>query len=200
MNIKRSLTAILLLTAFGVQAQQASFVDYDAYEQLVKEVKNHRASRLLPLDQFLEKAKEPNTVILDTRSREMYDLKHVKGAIHLNFSDFTQDQLDQLMAQCGAQNAQILIYCNNNFTDKSALNLQDLAFVTKSARPLPVRTGKVPLPPARPLTLALNIPTYINLFGYGYRNVYELSELVDVNDPRIQFEGTFTRKANTTRM
>jgi hypothetical protein len=38
--------------------------------------------------------------------------------------------------------------------------------------------------------MALNIPTYVNLYGYGYRNVYELNELVDVNDPRINFEGT----------
>jgi hypothetical protein len=38
--------------------------------------------------------------------------------------------------------------------------------------------------------MALNIPTYVNLYGYGYRNVYELHELVNVNDPRITFEGT----------
>jgi hypothetical protein len=38
--------------------------------------------------------------------------------------------------------------------------------------------------------MSLNVPTYVNLYGYGYRNVYELHELVDVNDPRISFEGT----------
>ena len=38
--------------------------------------------------------------------------------------------------------------------------------------------------------LALNIPTYINLYGYGYRNIYELDELVNINDKRIKFEGT----------
>lgn len=32
--------------------------------------------------------------------------------------------------------------------------------------------------------------TYINLYGYGYRNVYELDELVNVKDPRIVFEGS----------
>jgi hypothetical protein len=41
------------------------------------------------------------------------------------------------------------------------------------------------------LTLALNIPTYINLYGYGYQNVYELNELVATFfDKRIEFEGT----------
>ena len=33
--------------------------------------------------------------------------------------------------------------------------------------------------------LALNIQTFINLVGYGYRNVHELNEVVDFNDPRI---------------
>jgi len=42
----------------------------------------------------------------------------------------------------------------------------------------------------KPLMMALNIPTYINLYGYGYHNVYELNELVDINDPRISFEGS----------
>jgi hypothetical protein len=43
---------------------------------------------------------------------------------------------------------------------------------------------------AKPLMMALNIPTYVNLYGYGYRNVYELHELVKVTDPRIEFEGS----------
>jgi hypothetical protein len=38
--------------------------------------------------------------------------------------------------------------------------------------------------------LALNVPTYVTLYGYGYRNVYELDELVKVSDPRVTFEGT----------
>ena len=42
--------------------------------------------------------------------------------------------------------------------------------------------------------LALNIPTYINLYGYGYRNVYELNELVSVRDRRVEFEGTTVGK------
>ena len=42
----------------------------------------------------------------------------------------------------------------------------------------------------KPIMLALNIPTFINLYGYGYRNIYELDELVHINDPRIEFEGT----------
>ncbi|MBK7146479.1 MAG: hypothetical protein IPH76_15185 [Xanthomonadales bacterium] len=43
--------------------------------------------------------------------------------------------------------------------------------------------------------LALNVPTYITLYGYGYRNVYELDELVQVTDPRIRFEGSIVPAA-----
>ena len=45
--------------------------------------------------------------------------------------------------------------------------------------------------------MALNIPTYVNLYGYGYRNVYELNELVKVSDPRITFEGTIVEQKPT---
>ncbi|MBK6727060.1 MAG: hypothetical protein IPG63_07330 [Xanthomonadales bacterium] len=64
-------------------------------------------------------------------------------------------------------------------------------FPTKVA--LPVRTvtpGVQMRVQEKPLMLALNVPTYITLYGYGYRNVYELDELVQVTDPRIRFEGS----------
>jgi hypothetical protein len=53
------------------------------------------------------------------------------------------------------------------------------------------------IPTEEPITLALNIPTYINLYGYGYRNVYELGELVNVNDKRISFEGSIVTEGST---
>ena len=94
------------------------------------------------------------------------------------------------------------------------LKIEDRYFMSKSAPPRmdikPVfefKTGSVrsseeeseevietPVSTAKPLTLALNIPTFINLYGYGYRNIFELGELVNTNDPRIQFEGTAVEK------
>lgn len=184
------------------------FVDYSAFGKLVQEVEQHRAERLIPFDDFLEKSKEPNTIILDTRSKAMYDLKHIKGAIHLNFSDFTQFALDEMLAEYAGKDTRILIYCNNNFTDigneiqinKLAIKDMDMAFVSKSAAPeslssikplIKAPISQPSLPKNNELTLALNIPTYINLFGYGYKNVFELDELVDVKDSRITFEGSF---------
>ena len=37
------------------------------------------------------------------------------------------------------------------------------------------------------IALALNIQTFINLVGYGYRNVYELKDVVDFNDPKVHW-------------
>ena len=156
----------------------ASKVDFDAFETLTKEVKEYRKDRLLSLPQFVTYSKEKNTVILDTRSTEMYKRKHVKGAIHLDFSDFTQANLRRLIPSA---NTRILIYCNNNF-DKDQIH-----FITKSAQPAVFDNKK-------PITLALNIPTFINLYGYGYKNVYELADLVSVFDSSIQFEGTSVAK------
>ena len=151
----------------------ASKVDFDAYETLAKEVKEYRKNRLVSLTKFLSFSKEPNTVILDTRSTEMYNRKHVKGAIHLNFADFTQLNLRMLIPDL---NTRILIYCNNNFDD------DPLSFATKSSRPRSLKQKET--------TLALNIPTFINLYGYGYKNVYELADLVSVFNKAIEFEGT----------
>ncbi len=155
-------------------------VDFEAFERLVAEVKPHRAKRIISVDEFVKMSKEENTIILDTRSKEMYDAKHIKGAVHLNFSDFTQDNLRFLIPD---PNTRVLIYCNNNFDNSTTM---DIYFPTKAYQPAIVEEGK------KPITLALNIPTYINLYGYGYRNVYELGELISTfpADSRIEFEGS----------
>jgi rhodanese-related sulfurtransferase len=159
-------------------------VSFEDFKGLVAEVEAHRASRLVDLNTFLRMSKEPGVLILDSRSDFRFDRIHVKGAKHLAFTDFTQDNLAKVIP---SPDTKVLIYCNNNFEG----NQTD--FATKAV--LPGRaTAKVVTTQmavqAKPLMMALNIPTYINLYGYGYRNVYELGELVKVTDPRIQFEGS----------
>ncbi len=156
--------------------RESSFADYDAFKTLVNEVEAHRAARMISIEDMNKMALDKNTIILDTRSKAMYDAKHIKGAVHLNFADFTQATLSALFPD---RNMRIIIYCNNNF-----LNDQ-IFFATKAYIPEPVFE-------AQPLgiTMALNIPTYINLYGYGYKNVYELKDLISVFDSVVEFEGT----------
>lgn len=158
-----------------------ALVNLDDYEKLIKKLKKHRNKSIVSLDEFNILSKETNTIILDTRSDSMFKLKHIKGAIHLNFSDFTQANLLKLIPNF---NTRILIYCNNNIDESALTVVTERAFITKSVVPEVAPNGTLPI------TLALNIPTYINLFGYGYKNVFELGEFVKVNDPRIVFEGT----------
>jgi hypothetical protein len=162
-------------------------VDFDAYLKLANEVHTYRKSRVISLADFNTLSQKANTVILDTRSDSMYMAKHVKGAIHLNFSDFTFENLRKLIPD---PNTTILIYCNNNFMQDIRLMIEDRYFMSKAAPPKQVYSDRFPDPKDR-LTLALNIPTFINLYGYGYKNVYELGELVATEgNPDIRFEGT----------
>ncbi|MBE2227089.1 MAG: rhodanese-like domain-containing protein [Ignavibacteria bacterium] len=177
----RKINLILVLFAFyaitACAQEKSPFVSFEDYEKLMAEAKEHRQARLLSIEDFTELAKQENVVILDARSNTMYSSKHVKGAVNLNFSDFTQETLAEIIPSFDTK---ILIYCNNNFIDDIEY------FPTKISMPkIDIKGGG-----DKGITLALNIPTYLNLYGYGYKNVYELNEILSVNDTRIEFEGT----------
>ena len=105
---RNSLTFVLTCLIYSsFLSQTPSLVDYDSYEKIVLEVKEHRAERLISTDEFVEMSKMDDVVILDTRSKAMYTAKHIKGAIHLNFSDFTQNNLEDLLP---SRDVKILIY------------------------------------------------------------------------------------------
>jgi hypothetical protein len=185
---------VMMVAAHAGFAQGTNYpkakVSFDDFKGLVAEVEIHRASRLVDLNTFITMSKEPGVIILDSRSAFRFDRIHVKGARHLAFTDFTQDNLRKVIPSFETT---ILIYCNNNFDG----NQTD--FASKVAMPRP-KSGAVATQfaaQAKPIMMALNIPTYINLYGYGYRNVYELHELVNVNDPRIAFEGSLMEQKPT---
>lgn len=186
MTVRRIAVLAVLLAASLAVAQTRSYpkakVSYDDFKGLVAEVEKHRESRLVDLDTFLKMSKREGAVILDTRSAFRYERIHVKGARHLSFTDFTQENLRTVLPTLETT---VLIYCNNNFEG----NQTD--FASKVAMPRPAEAaGRQFATQERPRMMALNVPTYVNLYGYGYRNVFELDELVDVRDPRIEFEGT----------
>jgi phage shock protein E len=154
---------ILILLACAPLAAMATpanrQVDYPAFQQLTARVSPVRAKRLVSLDQFKAKAKR-GAIILDARSANAFAQGHIKGAVNLPFTDFTAESL---AATIGDAKRPILIYCNNNFSNHKA----------------PVGLKAAPV--------ALNIQTFINLTGYGYHNVYELADLVDFNEPKVEW-------------
>ena len=162
--------------------------DISDHAQLAKEVGDYRKDRLLSLDQFLAKAKEDNVIILDSRSKLRFDKMHLQGAKNLVFSDYTSDTLAQVIPD---KNTTVLIYCNNNFKG------DQVNFASKIVLPNDDDDETADfLAQKKPLMLALNIPVFINLYGYGYKNVYEVGELVNVQDPRINFEGEDVKKVS----
>ena len=178
------IVAIVLTSHAQDQTYPKAKVGFDDFKQLVAEVEFHRAKRLIDLDSFIKMSEDSNTIILDTRSTFRYERIHLKGSRHLSFTDFTQENLGMVIPSFETR---VLIYCNNNFEGNQ------IDFASKVATPQSM-SGRVITAQfnaqSKPLMMALNIPTYINLYGYGYHNVYELHELVNVNDPRITFEGT----------
>ena len=186
-----TVSVILLVTSVAfskIKTYPKAKVSFSDFKALVAGVEAHRAKRLVDFDTFLKMSEEPGVIILDTRSDFRFERIHVKGAEHLSFSDFTQDNLKKVIPNFDTK---ILIYCNNNFEGN------EIDFASKIF--LPQRSpsnvlGRQFLVQEKPIMMALNIPTFVNLYGYGYRNVYELDELVNVNDPRILFEGTIIKK------
>lgn len=166
-------------------------VSFSDFKNIVDDVEAHRASRLVDLKKFLEMSKKPNTIIFDSRSDFRFERIHIKGAKHLSFPDFTYENLGKVIP---SHDTTILIYCNNNFEGNQTDFATKMApsFSAPPKKMDPVATQM--MVQEKPIMLALNIPTYINLYGYGYRNIYELDELVDVKDPRIQFEGSIVNK------
>jgi len=161
-------------------------IDYDGFIELAKEAQELRKSQLVDFDTFLEMAKDPNTIILDTRSKEAYKMVHIKGARHLDFSDFTVHKLARVIP---SKDTRILIYCNNNFKD----NPKNPTGLTVKGAPMGLKgpPGFSPimsLENKRSSPLALNIPTFITLYGYGYKCIFELSSLVDLRDPKLKLK------------
>lgn len=161
-SILLSLAATLALVATPLAAKEATEIDFAGFQALTGDVGSIRAHRLITLEQFDAMAAEGDTLILDTRSASAYARGHIEGAVNLPFSDFTDEKLAEVIG--ADKNRRILIYCNNNFSDNVA------PVILKSA------------------PLALNIPTFINLVGYGYANVWELGDMVSVKD--VKWVGT----------
>ena len=135
-------------------------IDPAAFLRVAASALAEREQRRISEAEFLRMSREPGTVVLDARSKEKYDELHVEGAIHLGFADIAIDSLAALLPD---KDVRILIYCNNNFRGAES------AFPRKIA------------------SASLNLSTFVALYDYGYRNVWELGPLLDVDDTAIPF-------------
>ncbi|MBI3548338.1 MAG: rhodanese-like domain-containing protein [Elusimicrobia bacterium] len=149
------------------QAPVNPAIDMAGFLRVSAKAAQHRETRRVPEAEFLRMSREPGTIVLDARSRDKFDRLHVKGALHLSFPDIATESLKRAIPD---KTTRILIYCNNNFLG--------------AADPFPTK-----LPSA-----SLNLSTYIALFNYGYRNVYELADTVDLKASKLPFEGSASKR------
>ncbi len=138
-------------------------IDYETFETTVETTGPLRENRRLTEAEFIDMLGQDDVVLLDARSAQRYEQRHISGAINLPFTEFTAESLAEVIP---SSDTPILIYCNNNFEG------DEIAFALKA-------------PPA-----SLNISTYNNLVIYGYENVYELGPLLDVDETQIPFVGS----------
>jgi rhodanese-related sulfurtransferase len=158
------LTAVVAASpAARPEAPMNPSIDMNRYLRVADAAARHRETRRLSEDEFIRMSRQPGTVVLDARSAEKYRELHVRGAVNLSFPDITVGSLAQTLPD---KRAPILIYCNNNFRN------------AESAFPL------------KRLDAALNLSTYIALYSYGYRNIYELGPLLDARTSKIPFESS----------
>jgi hypothetical protein len=164
------LAALLAATARGADAPPPPAapiinpaIDAGAYLRTAFEAMRLREERRLSEADFIRMSREPGTVVLDARSKAKFDELHLEGAINLSFPDIA---IDTLAATLPDKGVRILIYCNNNF-----------------------RNAEGPFPSKLP-SASLNLSTWVALFDYGYRNVWELAPLIDVEATALVFESS----------
>jgi phage shock protein E len=157
----RSCIALLALAAASplAAAQPPNpQIDYPAYARLAQEVRDYRATRLIDWRTFLAAAAQADVLVLDARSERQFAAGHLAGAVNVPLPEFSAERLAEVI---GRSNRPILIYCNNNFRNDRP--------------PVILKSGPV----------ALNIPTFLHLYAYGYRNIRELNDVLDIDDPRL---------------
>jgi hypothetical protein len=162
---------IILFASFAAAAQSADTapaivnpaIDPAAFLRVAGAALAEREQHRISEAEFVRMSREPGTVVLDARSKEKYDELHVDGAMHLSFSDIAIESLAALLPD---RDVRILIYCNNNF-----------------------RGAESPFP-RKLASASLNLSTFVALYDYGYRNVWELGPLIDVDSTTIPFART----------
>ena len=148
-------------------AQQANpSIDMQGFLRVSLDAAQHREARRISEADFIRMSREPRTIVLDARSRQRFDELHVKSAVNLSFPDITIESLQKTIPD---KNTRILIYCNNNFSG--------------AERPFPTKAPSA----------ALNLSTYIALYNYGYRNVYELADTFELKASKLEFESSRRR-------
>jgi hypothetical protein len=137
-------------------------IDYTGFQSIVVNSAQIREKGRLTEKEFIQAMESGDYVLLDARSAAKYKLRHIKSAINLPFTEFTEADLKRFIPDKGSK---VLIYCNNNFL------------------------GSFDSFPPKFAAASLNLSTQASLRAYGYTNIFELGPVLHVEKTEIAFEG-----------
>ena len=169
LKIKTTIFALFVVAAIVVLAEQPipnRLIDYKEFQRIVTSSADEREAHRLTERQFITAMADRSAVLLDARTSSKYDMRHIRGAVNLQFTDFTAETLAGVIP---AKGTKVLIYCNNNFEGAQK------SFPSKNA------------------SASLNLSTYTSLKSYGYTNIFELGPLLNTSRTEIPFDGTETK-------
>jgi hypothetical protein len=138
-------------------------IDMAGYLAAAHEAAAWRETHRLSEAEFLQMSKIPNTLVLDARSAEKFNELHIRNAFNLSFPDITVESLARAVPN---KDTRVLIYCNNNFRNAEG--------------PFPTKLNNA----------SLNLSTFIALYSYGYRNVFELGPSIDFGATMLDFDSS----------
>lgn len=154
-----------LCSLFAADQIPNRLIDYKEFQKIVAGSAQERESHRLTEAQFIQAMADNGALLLDARTASKFDLRHLRGAVSLPFTDFTAETLEKVIPTKGTK---VLIYCNNNFVGSP------VSFASKAP------------------SASLNLSTYTSLRSYGYTNIFELGPLLNVKTTSIPFAGTET--------
>src|SRR5262245_61938882 len=68
-------------------------IDMNGHLRVSQEAAKHRETHRVSEADFITMSEQPGTIILDARSKEKFDMLHIKGAMNLSFPDITVESL-----------------------------------------------------------------------------------------------------------
>lgn len=147
------------------RTEDESACDWKKFIETAQEVQKIRETRRLSAARFAEMMNDRNTIVLDARGERDFERLHVRASINVPFTSFSRTKLRQAIPN--ESETRILIYCRNNLVEN--------------------KDGSMFLEFAKDQPAGLNIPVFITLYLYGYKDVWELDPAVDPNDSPIPF-------------
>lgn len=116
----RKLLFFLLITLFGCTKSNGQKVNSKAYDVML----NNLLSYTIDVIGIQEAARKKDVVYIDTRSKEEYNVSHIKDAIWTGYDEFDKSKLKNV-----SKDKTIILYCSVGYrSEKIGEKLEDMGY------------------------------------------------------------------------